>query len=91
MLVFILTENAKTELQNRLNLAGSKQLIRLQMRKSCFMKVKLTFEESIHQNDAEITKEELHFIIDNGECHYFNNKTLDFIPDTTGFKQFEII
>ncbi|WP_235846520.1 iron-sulfur cluster biosynthesis [Neobacillus drentensis] len=91
MLVFILTENAKTELQNRLNLAGSKQLIRLQMRKSCFMKVKLTFEESIHQNDAEITKGELHFIIDNGECHYFNNKTLDFIPDTTGFKQFEII
>ena len=89
--MFILTENAKTELQNRLNLAGSKQLIRLQMRKSCFMKVKLTFEESIHQNDAEITKEELHFIIDNGECHYFNNKTLDFIPDTTGFKQFEII
>ena len=59
------------------------------MRKSCFMKVKLTLEESIQPNDAEIIKNELHFIIDNGECHYFNNKTLDFIPDTTGFKQFE--
>ena len=89
--MFILTENAKTELKNRLKLADTKPFIRLQMRKSCFMKVKLTFEESIHQNDAEITKEELYFIIDNGECHYFNNKTLDFIPDTTGFKQFEII
>ncbi|MFP5110186.1 iron-sulfur cluster biosynthesis family protein [Neobacillus sp. C211] len=89
--MFLLTENAKTELQNRLELADSKQFIRLQMRKSCFMKVKLTLEETTQPNDAEITKDELHFIIDNGECHYFNNKTLDFIPDTTGFKQFEII
>jgi Fe-S cluster assembly iron-binding protein IscA len=89
--VFLLTENAKTELQNRLKLADSKQFIRLQMRKSCFMKVKLTLEETIQPNDAEITNDELHFIIDNGECHYFNNKTLDFIPDTTGFMQFEII
>lgn len=89
--MFLLTENAKTELQNRLELADSKQFIRLQMRKSCFMKVKLTLEETIQPNDAEITKDGLHFIIDNGECHYFNNKTLDFIPDTTGFKQFEII
>ncbi|MEY2195148.1 iron-sulfur cluster biosynthesis family protein [Neobacillus sp. BF23-41] len=89
--MFLLTENAKTELQNRLELADSKQFIRLQMRKSCFMKVKLTLEETIQPNDAEITKDELRFIIDNGECHYFNNKTLDFIPDTTGFKQFEII
>lgn len=89
--MFLLTENAKTELQNRLKLAASKQFIRLQMRKSCFMKVKLTLEETIQPNDAEITKDGLHFIIDNGECHYFNNKTLDFIPDTTGFKQFEII
>ncbi|MEH7076511.1 iron-sulfur cluster biosynthesis [Neobacillus drentensis] len=89
--MFILTENAKNELQNRLKLAGLKQLIRLQMRKSCFMKVKLTLEESIQTNDTEVIKDELHFIIDNGECHYFNHKTLDFIPDTTGFKQFEII
>jgi Fe-S cluster assembly iron-binding protein IscA len=55
------------------------------------MKVKLTLEESIQPNDTEVIKDKLHFIIDNGECHYFNHKTLDFIPDTTGFKQFEII
>jgi Fe-S cluster assembly iron-binding protein IscA len=89
--VFILTENAITELQNRMKLAYSIQFIRLQMRKSCFMKVKLTLEESIQLNDQEIIMNELHFIIDNGELHYFNHKTLDFIPDTTGFKQFEII
>ncbi len=89
--VFILTENAITELQNRIKLADSIQFIRLQMRKSCFMKVKLTLEESIQLNDQEIIMNELHFIIDNGELHYFNHKTLDFIPDTTGFKQFEII
>jgi Fe-S cluster assembly iron-binding protein IscA len=89
--VFILAEIAKEELQNRLKLSDSKQLVRLQMRKSCFMKVKLTLEELIQPNDVEIIKDELHFIIDKGECHYFNNKTLEFIPDTTGFKQFEII
>ena len=87
----MLTDNAKAELENRLKLAGQKQLVRLQMRKSCFMKVKLTLEESIQPNDTEVIKDKLHFIIDNGECHYFNHKTLDFIPDTTGFKQFEII
>ena len=89
--MFILAKIAKEELQNRLKLSDSKQLIRLQMRKSCFMKVKLTLEELIQPNDVEIIKDELHFIIDKGECHYFNNKTLEFIPDTTGFKQFEII
>jgi Fe-S cluster assembly iron-binding protein IscA len=89
--VFILAKIAKEELQNRLKLSDSKQLIRLQMRKSCFMKVKLTLEELIQPDDVEIIKDELHFIIDKGECHYFNNKTLEFIPDTTGFKQFEII
>ena len=89
--MFILTEIAKTELQDRLALAGSKQLIRLQMRKSCFMKVKVTLEETIQSNDIEISRDGLHFIIDNAECHYFNHKTLDYIPDTTGFKQFDIL
>jgi Fe-S cluster assembly iron-binding protein IscA len=89
--VFILTDAAKIELQNRLKLSNSKQYVRLQMRKSCFMKVKLTLEEVIQPTDTEINMDEMHFIIDNGECHYFTNKTLDFIPDQTGFKQFEII
>ncbi|MEH7307245.1 iron-sulfur cluster biosynthesis family protein [Neobacillus drentensis] len=89
--MFTLTENAKSELQNRLKFEHSKQFIRLQMRKSCFMKVRLRFEDSIQPNDYQIKMNNLHFIIDNGECHYFNDKTLDFIPDITGFKQFEII
>jgi Fe-S cluster assembly iron-binding protein IscA len=89
--VFILTDSAKIELQNRLELSDSKQYIRLQMRKSCFMKVKLTLEEVAQPTDTEINMDEIHFIIDKGECHYFMNKTLDFIPDQTGFKQFEII
>jgi Fe-S cluster assembly iron-binding protein IscA len=90
-MVFILTEEAKSEIQNRLELSDSAKFIRLQMRKSCFMKVKVTVEESIQENDSEIVKEGINFIIDKGECHYFRNKKLDFIPDQTGFKQFEVI
>lgn len=55
------------------------------------MKVKLTLEEVIQPNDTEINMDEMHFIINKGECHYFTNKTLDYIPDQTGFKQFEVI
>jgi Fe-S cluster assembly iron-binding protein IscA len=55
------------------------------------MKVKVTLEEAIQASDSEVIKDGLHFIIDAGECHYFNHKTLDYIPDQTGFKQFEII
>ncbi|MEH7549004.1 MULTISPECIES: iron-sulfur cluster biosynthesis [Bacillaceae] len=89
--MFIVTETANQELQNRLQQFGHKQFIRMQMRKSCFMKVKVTLEEAIQASDTEVIKEGLHFIIDAGECHYFNHKTLDYIPDHTGFKQFEII
>lgn len=89
--MFIVTEAAKTELQNRLNLTDGNQFIRLQMRKSCFLKLKLTLGESIQKDDTEIIIDDMHFIIDKGECHYFRNKKLDFIPDQTGFIQFEII
>lgn len=89
--MFILTEAAKTEIQNRLELSDSAKYIRLQMRKSCFMKVKLTLEGMMDFNDSEIVLDDLHFIIDKGECHYFRDKKLDFIPDQTGFKQFEVI
>lgn len=88
--MFIVTIAAEEELQNRLN-ATDDRFIRLQMRKSCFMKVRLTLEESIQPNDTEVILNEMHFIIDKRESHYFNQKTLDFLPDTTGFKQFEII
>jgi Fe-S cluster assembly iron-binding protein IscA len=68
--VFIVTEAAKTELQDRMKLPDDNQLIRLQMRKSCFMKLKLTFEETSQPNDSEVIIGGLHFIIDKGEYHY---------------------
>ncbi|SDN23657.1 iron-sulfur cluster biosynthesis [Bacillus sp. OK048] len=89
--MFVLTEAAETEIKNRLAQLDSAKLIRLQMRKSCFMKVKLTLEAVIQSNDRTIVKDDLTFIIDNGECHYFRDKKLDFIPDQTGFKQFEVL
>jgi Fe-S cluster assembly iron-binding protein IscA len=89
-MVFVLTEEAREEIKKRLELSPV-GFIRLQMRKSCFMKVKLTLENSIQENDSEIIKDDLHFVIDKGECHYFRDKKLDFIPDQTGFKQFEVI
>ena len=89
--MFILTQAAKTEVDKRLEQFGSNHFIRLQMRKSCFMKVKLTLDAAIQSNDSKIVKDDLTFIIDNGECHYFRDKKLDFIPDQTGFKQFEVL
>ncbi|MDR7078488.1 Fe-S cluster assembly iron-binding protein IscA [Neobacillus niacini] len=89
--MFTFTEAAKEEIIKRLEQQEANHFIRLQMRKSCFMKVKLTLEAAIESNDRKIEKEGLTFIIDNGECHYFNNKKLDFIPDQTGFKQFEVL
>ena len=89
--MFVLTEAAETEIKNRLAQLDSAKFIRLQMRKSCFMKVKLTLEAAIQSNDRTIVKDDLTFIIDNGECHYFRDKKLDFIPDQTGFKQFEVL
>lgn len=89
--MFNVTETAKTELHNRLALTETNQFIRLQMRKSCFMKLKLTLEVSVEPNDSQVIIDDLHFIIDNNECHYFRNKTIDFVPDQTGFKQFEAI
>ncbi|MEH7176902.1 iron-sulfur cluster biosynthesis family protein [Neobacillus vireti] len=89
--MIVLTEAAAAEIKNRLEQSDSAKFIRLQMRKSCFMKVKLTLEAAIQSNDSKIVKDDLTFIIDNGECHYFRDKKLDFIPDQTGFKQFEVL
>ncbi|MHC0038541.1 iron-sulfur cluster biosynthesis family protein [Pseudoneobacillus sp. C159] len=88
--MFTITEAAHEELQNRLKTTGL-QLVRLQMRKSCFMKIKITIEESVQTNDVELEIDGFHVIIDKGECHYFRKKIVDFLPDHTGFKQFEII
>lgn len=84
------TDAAKKELQERLKTKEEKKLIRLKMRQSCFMKVKLGFEETVQTNDTEINVDGLHFIIDQGQLHYFRDKKLDFIPDQTGFKEFDV-
>jgi Fe-S cluster assembly iron-binding protein IscA len=89
--MFSITETAREELQNRLTSDDSRPLIRLQMRHSCFMKLKLTFEKTIEANDTEMVIDGLHFIIDRGQLHYFQNKKIDFIPDRLNFKQFEAI
>jgi Fe-S cluster assembly iron-binding protein IscA len=55
------------------------------------MKLKLTLEDTIQPNDTEEIVDGLHFIIDQGHVHYFNNKKIDFILDKHGFKEFEEI
>ncbi|WHY85860.1 iron-sulfur cluster biosynthesis [Neobacillus novalis] len=89
--MFEVTEAAAAELEARVKASTVGKLIRLQMRKSCFMKVKVTVENAAAKNDDCLTILKLDFIIDKGECHYFRHKTLDFVPDHTGFKQFEVL
>ncbi|ALC92227.1 iron-sulfur cluster biosynthesis [Bacillus sp. FJAT-18017] len=89
--MFKVTEATLNELNERIRTSTVGKLIRLQMRKSCFMKVKITLEATAGTNDEQVAIDGLEFIIDKGERHYFRNKTLDFIPDQTGFKQFEIL
>ncbi|OCA88027.1 iron-sulfur cluster biosynthesis [Bacillus sp. FJAT-27225] len=89
--MFEVTEAAIEELQARLKASTVGRLVRLQMRKSCFMKVKVTVENAAAETDEIQTISVLDFIIDKGECHYFRNKKLDFIRDHTGFKQFEVL
>ena len=89
--MFMVTEEAKAEIQKRLVEFQPKNFIRLQMRNSCYMKLKLTLEEMIRPNDTEELIDGLHFIIDKDHVHYFNNKKIDFIPDKFGFKEFEAI
>lgn len=86
--MFSIIDAAKTELQNRLNESETKRFIRLQLRFSCLVKLKLTLEESIEINDEEIIIDGLHFIIDKTQLHYFRNNKIDYVPDQTGFMEF---
>lgn len=61
------------------------------MRHSCYMKLKLTLEESVKPNDIEVTVDDLHFIIDKAHEHYFNNKIIDYKLDHTGFMEFDAV
>ncbi len=86
--MFSITDEAKTELRNRMNVSERKRFIRLQLRFSCLVKLKLTLEDSIDPNDEEIIIDGLHFIINKTQLHYFNNNQIDFVPDQTGFMEF---
>lgn len=86
--MFSITDAAKTELQNRLNESETKKFVRLQLRFSCWVKLKLTLEESIQQNDDEIIIDGFHFIIDKTQLHYFSNNQIDYVLDQTGFMEF---
>lgn len=88
--MFILTEEAKQELQKRLS-ESAKRFVRLQMRHSCFLKLKLTLEDAAGDDDVHVAMEGIHFIIDKNHVHYVQNKKIDYVPDVTGFKQFEAV
>lgn len=88
--MFSIMDAAKTELHNRLNEWDAKKFIRLQLRYSCLVKLKLTLEEFIQPNDAEIIVDGLHFIIDKTQLHYFNNNKIDYVSDRTGFMEFVV-
>jgi len=87
--MFVVSEEAKTEIQNRLEEFG-KVYVRLQMRHSCYMKLKLTVEDEILPNDIEEMVDGLHFIIDKGHEHYFFNKKIVYGEDKFGFKEFDL-
>ena len=87
--MFTVTEAARTEILNRQKEMGGMPYIRLQMRHSCYMKMKLTVVDAIQPNDIEEKVDGLHFIIDKEHEHYFFNKKIDYVPDKFGFKEFE--
>lgn len=88
--MFQLTESAKGELQSRLKEKGPGTFIRMKMRDSCFAKVRVSLDDTVQPNDMEIEVEGLQFRIDPEQIHYFQKKELDFRPDNTGFKEFDI-
>jgi Fe-S cluster assembly iron-binding protein IscA len=87
--LFTVTEAAKTEILKRQKEMGDRPYARLQMRHSCYMKMKLTVEENTLPNDIEKIVDGLHFILDKEQEHYFFNKKIDYVPDKFGFMEFE--
>jgi Fe-S cluster assembly iron-binding protein IscA len=88
--MFAVSDAAKTELKNRLQSAGPR-FVRLRMRDSCLLSLKLTLVESPQPGDREISMDGFRFLLNGGERHYFKGKTLAYIPDQTGFRQFEMV
>lgn len=88
--MFAVSDAAKDELEKRLREAGP-PFVRLRMRNSCLLSLKLTIDESPQPGDSEFSLDGFRFLLDGKEIHYFKGKTLDYIPDPTGFRQFEMI
>ncbi|SEI95405.1 Fe-S cluster assembly iron-binding protein IscA [Bhargavaea ginsengi] len=88
--MFTVSDAAKAELAKRLK-AFDHQFVRLRMRDSCLLSLKLTLDESRQQGDKEFPMDGFRFLLSEGELHYFNGKTLDYVPDQTGFRQFEML
>ncbi|MCM3087909.1 iron-sulfur cluster biosynthesis [Bhargavaea ginsengi] len=88
--MFTVSGAAKAELAKRMKASGPR-FVRLRMRDSCLLSLKLTLDESRQQGDKEFPMDGFRFLLNEGELHYFNGKTLDYIPDQTGFRQFELI
>ena len=89
-MTFAVSDAAKEELSNRLQATGHR-FVRLRMRESCLLSLRLSLEESVRPGDKEIPLDGYRFLLNEGELHYFKGKTLDFVPDRTGFRQFEIL
>ncbi|MFC7364267.1 MULTISPECIES: iron-sulfur cluster biosynthesis family protein [Bhargavaea] len=87
--MFAVSDAAKEELANRLQ-PGGPLFVRLRMRDSCLLSLKLTLVESPQPGDREFVVAGFRFLLDERELHYFKGKTLDYIPDRTGFRQFEV-
>nr|WP_295972888.1 iron-sulfur cluster biosynthesis family protein [uncultured Bacillus sp.] len=89
--MFSVTESAKGEIQKRFQEFPGNKYVRLQMRFSCYMKLKLTVEKEVQPNDVEVTVAEIKFIIDKEHEHYFNGKVIDYAVNHTGFKEFDAV
>ena len=83
--MFAVSDASKEELAKRLQSAG-RPFVRLRMRESCLLSLKLTLVESAQPGDREFSKDGFCFLINEGELHYFKGKTLDYLPDQTGFR-----
>jgi Fe-S cluster assembly iron-binding protein IscA len=88
--MFAVSDAAKAELANRLQ-SGGPRFVRLRMRDSCLLSLKLSLDESPQPGDREFSLDGFRFLLNEMELHYYRGKTLDYVPDPTGFRQFEMI
>ncbi len=88
--MFTATERAISEINNRFPVT-SDRLVRVEMKGSCSLRVKVTSEEKRSEADELFSQDEVNFVIEKGQLHYFKNKKLDFFPDSQGFHKFEVV